>query len=96
MTSAFAVPTGKPAAITCTLAAVAFYSLKFMPVAQFTAVVTMAPFLYCQIVFATIAGWWVFGQVPDAQAFAGMALVGVCGSLGTWLASRQIVAEPRP
>jgi drug/metabolite transporter (DMT)-like permease len=54
-------------------------------------VATMTPFLYFQIVFATIAGWLVFGQVPDALAFAGMALVGVCGSLGTWLASRQIV-----
>ena len=59
-------------------------------------VATMTPFLYFQIVFATIAGWLVFGQVPDALAFAGMALVGVCGSLGTWLASRQIVpAAPR-
>ena len=58
-------------------------------------VATLTPFLYGQIVFATIAGWLVFGQVPDALAFGGMALVGLCGSLGTWLAGRQIVPAAR-
>ncbi len=58
-------------------------------------VVTMTPFLYFQIVFATLAGGLVFGQVPDTMAFAGMVLIGLCGSLGTWLASRQIAPAVR-
>lgn len=58
-------------------------------------VATMTPFLYFQIAFATVAGWFVFGQVPDAMAFAGILLIGLCGSLGTWLASRQIVPVAR-
>jgi drug/metabolite transporter (DMT)-like permease len=51
-------------------------------------VATLTPFLYFQIAFAGVSGWLVFGHVPDLPAFAGMALIALCGSLGTWLAAR--------
>ncbi|MEX8495563.1 DMT family transporter [Sphaerotilus sp.] len=52
-------------------------------------VATLTPFLYFQIVFAGVSGWFVFGHVPDLTAFAGITLIGLCGSLGTWLAARM-------
>lgn len=57
---------------------------------------TLTPFLYFQIVFATLAGWLVFSHMPDGLTLAGIALIGLCGSLGTWLAargSRRVEAE---
>jgi drug/metabolite transporter (DMT)-like permease len=59
-------------------------------------VATLTPFLYFQIAFAVLAGWLVFGHVPDWLAFLGLGLIGLCGSLGTWLASRQILTTPPP
>lgn len=50
---------------------------------------TLTPFLYFQIVFAVVSGWLVFGHVPDLASFAGITLIGLCGSAGTWLASRM-------
>lgn len=49
---------------------------------------TLAPYLYSQIGFATLIGWWVFEQIPAAQSQAGIALIVVCGALGAWLAAR--------
>jgi drug/metabolite transporter (DMT)-like permease len=43
-------------------------------------VVQLTPFLYMQIVFAVIAGWIVFGHVPDAWSLTGMAMIGVSGA----------------
>jgi drug/metabolite transporter (DMT)-like permease len=50
----------------------------------------LAPFGYAQLVVVLILGWLVFGQLPDALALAGMALVAGSG-LGLILASRQPV-----
>lgn len=53
MTRPFAVPTGKPAAIACTLAAVAFFAALDTTtklLASAVPVATMTPFLYFQIV----------------------------------------------
>ncbi|HEX5805816.1 MAG TPA: DMT family transporter [Macromonas sp.] len=49
---------------------------------------TLAPYLYSQIGFATLIGWWVFEQVPTPQSQAGIALIVVCGALAAWLAAR--------
>jgi drug/metabolite transporter (DMT)-like permease len=49
---------------------------------------TLTPFLYFQIVFAVVSGWLVFDHVPDLPALLGISLIGLCGSAGTWLASR--------
>ena len=35
--------------------------------------------LYAQLVWATLLGWIVFGQVPDAWATAGMLVIAGSG-----------------
>jgi drug/metabolite transporter (DMT)-like permease len=48
----------------------------------------LAPFGYAQLVVVTVLGFAVFGQLPDALALTGMALVAGSG-LGLILASRR-------
>lgn len=52
-------------------------------------VVVLTPYLYLQIAFATLAGWLAFAHVPDAWSVTGIAMIGVCGALGTWLTARD-------
>lgn len=49
---------------------------------------TLAPVNYMHIAFATLLGWLVFQQLPDALGFTGMALIAVAGLLAAWQASR--------
>jgi drug/metabolite transporter (DMT)-like permease len=35
----------------------------------------LAPFLYQQILWMTLFGWWVFGDVPGLPVIAGTAVV---------------------
>lgn len=49
---------------------------------------TLAPVNYMHIAFATVLGWLVFRQLPDALGFTGMALIAVAGLLAAWQASR--------
>jgi drug/metabolite transporter (DMT)-like permease len=49
---------------------------------------TLAPVNYMHIAFATILGWLVFRQLPDAPGFAGMGLIAAAGLLSAWRASR--------
>lgn len=46
---------------------------------------TLMPFIYVQIGTAAIAGWLVFGYLPDAWGWVGMALIAACGATGAWL-----------
>lgn len=48
----------------------------------------LAPVNYMHIGFATVLGWLVFRQLPDAPGFAGMALIAAAGLLAAWRASR--------
>jgi drug/metabolite transporter (DMT)-like permease len=48
----------------------------------------LMPFVYGQIGFAALAGWWVFDRVPDGWGWFGMALIAGCGSTGAWLNTR--------
>ncbi|NZD57657.1 DMT family transporter [Sphaerotilus montanus] len=62
---------------------------------------TLTPFLYFQIIFATLVGWLWFGHAPDAATLGGIAIITGCGVLGTWLSSRErtgpvAVALPQP
>ena len=61
-----------------------------------TPVSTLTPFLYAQIGFAMLGGWMAFSHVPDATSLLGMALIGVCGATGAWLAVREsrIIVQP--
>ena len=49
---------------------------------------TLAPVNYLHIAFATLLGWLVFAQIPDALGFAGMALIAISGLIAAWRASR--------
>ncbi len=44
---------------------------------------TLTPFTYVQLVWATLLGWIVFGNVPDAISATGMAVI---AASGLWLA----------
>ncbi|WP_313079196.1 DMT family transporter [Pulveribacter sp.] len=50
---------------------------------------TIAPFLYTQIAFAMLAGWAVYGQLPDGWSLAGMALIAASGAASAWLTVRE-------
>jgi drug/metabolite transporter (DMT)-like permease len=45
----------------------------------------LTPYLYMQIPFAMLAGWWLFDHVPDGWAVAGMALIAASGVGAAWL-----------
>ena len=49
----------------------------------------LTPYLYGQVVFATLGGWIVFAQVPDGWSLFGIALITGCGALGTWLTALE-------
>jgi drug/metabolite transporter (DMT)-like permease len=49
---------------------------------------TLSPYLYAQIAFAMLAGWWVFGHVPGLWEWLGMALIAGCG-IGAALLARH-------
>jgi drug/metabolite transporter (DMT)-like permease len=61
----------------------------------------LAPFSYCQLLWATILGFFVFGEIPDIWTFAGAAII--IGS-GLYTAHRErlrraqmpLPAEPYP
>jgi drug/metabolite transporter (DMT)-like permease len=39
----------------------------------------LSPLLYGQLVWATLLGWLVFAQLPDALTMAGMLIIGAAG-----------------
>jgi len=49
----------------------------------------LGPFLYQQILYMTLLGWLVFGQVPDASVVAGAAVVVASGLYLLWLEWRR-------
>jgi drug/metabolite transporter (DMT)-like permease len=49
----------------------------------------LGPFLYQQILYMTLAGWLVFGQVPDAFVIAGALVVVASGLYLLWLELRR-------
>lgn len=54
----------------------------------------LTPYLYFQIGFAALGSWLVFGHVPDAWSLGGIALIAVCGAIGTWLTPRETAPDP--
>jgi drug/metabolite transporter (DMT)-like permease len=50
---------------------------------------TLMPYMYCQIGFAVLFGWWIFAHVPDQWAWGGILLIAVCGMSSAWLTARQ-------
>jgi drug/metabolite transporter (DMT)-like permease len=57
----------------------------------------LTPFTYVHLVFATTIGWLVFGDLPGALTFAGMALIAGSGLWLTWHERRRsLIAAPEP
>jgi len=58
----------------------------------------LTPFTYMQLVFATLLGWVVYGEFPDAYTLAGMAVIAVSGLLITLHERRRahLLAVPDP
>jgi drug/metabolite transporter (DMT)-like permease len=56
---------------------------------------TLMPFVYAQIGFAVIVGWFVFRHVPDGWAWVGMGVIASCGAASAWLNART-AAPARP
>lgn len=44
---------------------------------------TLTPFIYAQLIWATLLGWLAFGQFPDAASLVGMAVI---AASGLWMA----------
>jgi drug/metabolite transporter (DMT)-like permease len=55
---------------------------------QRTQASVLAPFAYTQIVWATLAGWLLFGELPDAVALAGALVVSAGGLFVLWTETR--------
>lgn len=47
---------------------------------RYAAASILAPFNYFHIAFAVIAGWLVYGHIPDRPALLGMAMIAVSGT----------------
>lgn len=54
----------------------------------------LTPFTYMQLVWATLLGFALFGQFPDALSLAGMAVIAGSGLLLAWHERRRALAAP--
>jgi S-adenosylmethionine uptake transporter len=67
------------AAVAATIAGVlGVYAYRSAPAS------TLAPLQYLEIVSATILGWWVFGHLPDAIKWLGIAIIIASGLYVIW------------
>ncbi|MDM0056315.1 DMT family transporter [Variovorax fucosicus] len=57
---------------------------------------TLTPYLYSQIAFAMLGGWFMFSHIPDQVSLVGMGMIAVCGAAGAWLTvrERRVPIEP--
>jgi drug/metabolite transporter (DMT)-like permease len=55
--------------------------------------VVLTPYLYTQIAFATLLGWWVFSHVPDNLAWAGIAVIAASGVGSALLSAREAAGQ---
>jgi drug/metabolite transporter (DMT)-like permease len=55
---------------------------------RYASAATLGPFLYQQIVYMTLGGWLVFGQVPDALVLVGAGVVVASGLFLLWVEVR--------
>jgi drug/metabolite transporter (DMT)-like permease len=60
---------------------------------RYATAATLGPFLYQQILYMTLGGWLVFGQVPGALVVAGALIVVASGLYLLW---REMTTQPEP
>lgn len=53
----------------------------------------LAPLAYTEMVMATFAGWWFFGDFPDGPTFVGVAILIGCA---TYISVRERTKNPPP
>lgn len=53
----------------------------------------LAPLAYTEMVMATFAGWWFFGDFPDGWTFVGVAILIACA---TYISVRERTKNPPP
>jgi drug/metabolite transporter (DMT)-like permease len=77
--------------------------LLFLLAFQRAPISALTPYTYLQLVFATLIGWFAFGNFPDAWTLAGMAVIAGTGLLITLQERRRglaaigkTAAEPPP
>lgn len=56
---------------------------------------TLSPYLYAQIGFATLAGWFTFHHVPDGLAWIGIAVIAACGVASGLLTAHETAQTRR-
>ena len=56
---------------------------------RYASAATLGPFLYQQILYMTLWGWLLFGQVPDAPVLIGAAIVVASGLALLWIEMRR-------
>ena len=56
---------------------------------RYASAAVLGPFLYQQILYMTLLGWLVFGQVPDAFVIAGALVVVASGLYLLWMEMRR-------
>lgn len=56
---------------------------------RFAAPALLAPFGYCQIVFAGLLGLLIFGQAPDTTSLVGIAVICLSGLGAAWMQRRK-------
>lgn len=52
---------------------------------RFAAPALLAPFSYCQIVFAGLLGLVIFSQVPETSSLVGIAIICLSGLGAAWM-----------
>ena len=56
---------------------------------RFAAPALLAPFGYCQIVFAGLLGWLVFSHTPDMTTVVGIGVICMSGLAAAWQQRRR-------
>lgn len=56
---------------------------------RYAAPAMLAPFSYCQIVFAGLLGWLVFDHMPPLDALIGIAIICLSGLAAAWQQRRK-------
>jgi len=64
----------------------AFGNLLIVLANRTTPASVIAPLIYSQLLVATVIGFVVFGDWPDAPTFIGLAIIAVAGASSVWFA----------